>query len=124
MDDARGTTTYLSQYWGEPRDVSCEMYFRALLGGERSGAVFPINQGEQLGTGQLTCAAVHRRSVTFYSPVQPQPIILGGRPASSRHASSHANAASRPSGLASRNALKCSIAAPRSCSLAAGESGK
>ncbi|MEA2262356.1 MAG: hypothetical protein QOJ51_5181 [Acidobacteriaceae bacterium] len=92
--------------------------------GDGCGAVFPINQEERLGIGQLTCAEVHRRPITVYSPVQPQRILLGGRPASSRHASSHANAASRPSGLASRNALKYSIAAARSCSFPAGESGE
>src|SRR5437899_9484104 len=94
-----------------------------MLGGG-SRAVFPINQEEQLGIGQLTCADVHRRPITVYSPLQPQPIELGGRPASNRHASSHANAPSRPPGLASRNALKYSIAAARSCSFSAGESGE
>jgi hypothetical protein len=91
--------------------------------GDGCGAVFPINQEERLGIGQLTCAKVHWRPITVYSPLQPQPIELGGRPAINRHTSSHANATSGPSGLASRNALKCSTAASRSLSCAADGSG-
>ena len=62
-----------------------------MLGWRIRGGI-PINQEEQLGIGQLICAEVHRRPITVYSPVQPQLILLGGRPASNRHASSHANA--------------------------------